>query len=63
MKVWIKNKWNNWINIDNLALYSLENKEKKNEINMCVKLQDINSSENLNLWWSGEKIEILCRLE
>ena len=63
MKVWIKNKWNNWINIDNLALYSLENKEKKDEINMCVKLQDINSSENLNLWWSGEKIEILCRLE
>lgn len=63
MKVWIKNKWDNWINIDNLALYSLENKEKKDEINMCVKLQDINSSENLNLWWSGEKIEILCRLE
>ena len=62
-KIWIKNKWNNWINIDNLALYSLENKEKKDEINMCVKLQDINSSENLNLWWSGEKIEILCRLE
>lgn len=63
MKVWIKNKWNNWINIDNLALYSLENKEKKDEINMCVKLQDINSSENLNLWWSGEKIEVLCRLK
>ena len=62
-EIWIKNKWDNWINIDNLALYSLENKEKKDEINMCVKLQDINSSENLNLWWSGEKIEILCRLE
>ena len=63
MKVWIKNKWDNWINVDNLALYSLENKEKKDEINMCVKLQDIKSSENLNLWWSGEKIEVLCRLE
>lgn len=62
-EIWIKNKWDNWINIDNLALYSLENKEKKDEINMCVKLQDINSSENLNLWWSGEKIEVLCRLE
>ena len=62
-EIWIKNKWDNWINVDNLALYSLENKEKKDEINMCVKLQDINSSENLNLWWSGEKIEILCRLE
>ena len=27
-----KNKWNEWINVDNLALYSLENGEKKDGI-------------------------------
>ena len=31
-EVWIKNKWNEWINIDNLELYSLENEEKKDGI-------------------------------
>ena len=30
---WIKNKWDNWINIDNFELYSLENWEKKDEMN------------------------------
>ena len=31
-EVWIKNKWENWINVDNLELYSLENEEKKDGI-------------------------------
>ena len=35
-EIWIKNKWNNWINIDNLTPYSLENEEKKDEINLCI---------------------------
>ena len=32
-EVWIKNKWTNWINVDNLELYSLEKQEKKDEMN------------------------------
>jgi len=62
-EVWIENEWSNWINIDNYGLYSLENKDKKNEINLCIKTQNINYSENLNLWWSGENIEVLCKVE
>ena len=31
-EVWIKNKWNEWINVDNLALSSLENGKKKDGI-------------------------------
>ena len=31
-EIWIKNKWTNWINVDNLELYSLENEEKKDGI-------------------------------
>ena len=31
-QVWIKNKWNEWINIDNLALFWLEKEEKKDGI-------------------------------
>ena len=31
-QVWIKNKWDNWINVDDLVLYSLENGEKKDGI-------------------------------
>jgi hypothetical protein len=31
-EVWIKNKWTNWINVDNLELSSLENREKKDGI-------------------------------
>ena len=27
-EIWIKSKWNNWINVENLTLYSLENEEK-----------------------------------
>jgi hypothetical protein len=30
--VLIKNKWTNWINVDNLELSSLENEEKKDGI-------------------------------
>jgi hypothetical protein len=33
-QVWIKNKWDNWINVDDLALYSLENGEKKDGIDL-----------------------------
>jgi len=32
-EVWIKNKWTNWINVENLELYSLEKEEKKDEMN------------------------------
>ena len=31
-EVWIKNKWTNWINVDNLELSSLENEKKKDGI-------------------------------
>lgn len=31
-EVWIENKWDNWINVDNLTLSSLENEEKKDGI-------------------------------
>ena len=62
-EIWIKNKWDNWINIDNLALFWLENEEEKDGMNLCINLQNTNFSENLDLWWSGEKIEVLCRLE
>ena len=46
-EIWIKNKWNNWINIDNLWLYSLENEEKKDEMNL----------------YTWENFEVLCNLE
>ncbi len=46
-EIWIKNKWNNWININSLWLYSLENEEKKDEM-------------NLHTW---ENFEVLCNLE
>ena len=32
-EVWIKNKWENWINVDNLVLFWLEKEDEKNEIN------------------------------
>ena len=32
MEVWIKNKWTNWINVDNLELSPLENEVKKDGI-------------------------------
>ena len=32
-EIWIKNKWENWINVDNLALFWLEKEDEKNEIN------------------------------
>ena len=32
-EVWIKNKWTNWVNVDNLELSSLEKEEKKDEMN------------------------------
>ena len=32
-EIWIKNKWDNWINVDNLALFWLENKEEKDGMN------------------------------
>lgn len=59
-EIWIKNKWDNWINIDNLTLYSLENEEKKNEMNLYANLQSKNFSSNL--WWNRKNFEILCRL-
>ena len=37
--VWIKNKWENWINVDDLELYSLENEEKKDWIELLCKIK------------------------
>ena len=108
-EIWIKNKWDNWINVDNLALFWLENEEEKDGMNLCIEdwnkiiknwdndpmlhedesliewrkqfdnVEDLckefikvnpmywsghrNSSIVSLLWWSGEKIEVLCRLE
>ena len=62
-EIWIKNKWDNWINIDNLALFWLENEEEKDGMNLRVNLQNTGFFENLDLRWSGEKFEVLCRLE
>ena len=45
-EVWIKNKWTNWININNLDLYSLEKEEKKDEMKESIK----------------ENFEILCKV-
>ena len=61
-EIWIKNKWDNWINIDNFGLYSLENEEKKDEMNSCVNLQNKNLYSTSNLWWNRKIFEILCRL-
>ena len=108
-EVWIKNKWNNWINVDNLALFWLEKEEEKDGIDLCIEdwnkiiknwdndpmlhedesliewrtqfdnVEDLckefikvnpmywsghkNESVISLLWWSGEKIEVLCKLE
>lgn len=99
-KVWIKNKWEDWINIDNLALFWLEKEEEKDGIDLCIEdwnnewykdesvvewrnqfetVEDfcsefikenpmywtghINSEIISELWWTGEKIEILCDIE
>ena len=99
-EVWIKNRWNNWINIDNLALFWLEKEEEKDWIDLCIEdwnnewykdesvvewrnqfetVEDFCSEfikenpmywtghRNLaivsELWWPGEKIEILCDIE
>ena len=108
-KIWIKNKWDNWINVDNLALFWLENEEEKDGMNLCIEdwnkiiknwdndpmlhedeslIEWYNQFDNVEdlckefikvnpmywsghknasiislLWWSGEKIEVLCRLE
>ena len=59
-KIWIKNKWDIWINVDDLELYSLENEKKKDEMNLCTKSEN-NSVLISDLWWNGEIIEILCK--
>jgi len=59
-KIWIKNKWDIWINVDDLELYSLENEKKKDEMNLCTKSEN-NSVLISDLWWNGEFIEILCK--
>ena len=35
-EVWIKSQWEDWINIDNLALFWLEKEEEKDGIDLCV---------------------------
>ena len=108
-EVWIKNKWDNWINVDNLALFWLENEEEKDWMNLCVEdwnkiiknwdndsilhedssliewhnqfdnVEDLceefikvnpmyrsghrNTSIVSLLWWNGEKVEVLCKLD
>ena len=46
-EIWIKNKWNDWINIDNLMPLSLEKGEEKDEIKTSIR----------------ENFEILCRID
>lgn len=46
-KIWIKNKRDDWINIDNFAPLSLEKEEEKDEMKTSVK----------------EKFEVLCRVD
>ena len=97
-EVWIKNKWENWINVDNLVLFWLEKEDEKDWIDLCIEdwnnewykdesvverrnefetLEDFCSEfikvnpmywsghRNLaivsELWWPGEKIEVLCK--
>ena len=67
-EIWIKNKWDKWINIDNITLYSLENEEKKDWIDSYV---EWNSDPSLyedksitpNLWRYGKIAEIMCNIE
>ena len=49
MEVWIKNKWENWINIDNLALFWLEKEDEKDGIQLCI--EDWN-----NEWYKDESV-------
>ena len=48
-EVWIKTQWENWINIDNLALFWLEKEEEKDWIDLCV--EDWN-----NEWYKDESV-------
>ena len=59
-EIWIKNKWDNWINVDNLALFWLENEEEKDGMDL-YKSQIIDFSKISDLLWSGQKIEVLCK--
>ena len=99
-EIWIKNKWTNWINIDNLALFWLEKEDEKDWIDLCIEdwnnewykdeslvewrnqfetLEDFcsefikvnpmylsghrNAAIVSELWWPGEKIEVLCKVD
>lgn len=58
-EIWIKNKWKNWINVDQITTSSLENEEKKDEIQMCIA-----SWNNIyTLHESKIEFEILCKTE
>jgi len=106
-EVWIKNIWEEWINIDNLVIFWFK-EEKKDNIDLCIENWNnviknwdkdpmLNGDESLIewrnqfdnveylceefvkinpmywtchenvpvgslLWWSGERIEVLCKL-
>ena len=108
-EIWIKNKWNNWINIDNFVLFWLEKEQEKDWINSCIEdwnniiknrdsdpilhedesliewrrkydnVEDLcrefikvnpmymsgheNAAIVSEIWWSGEKFEVLCKLD
>ena len=36
-EVWIKNMWENWINVDNLGLFWLEKQEEIDWIQLCIR--------------------------
>ena len=58
-EIWIKNKWKNWINVDQITTSSLENEEKKDEIQMCIA-----SWSNIYTLHENETgSEILCKTE
>ena len=60
-EIWIKSKWNEWINIDKIIPYSLEKGMEKDEMNMCVSIWSnrIFSDDNI-IDQSVNNLEILC---
>lgn len=48
-EVWIKSQWEDWIDVDNLALFWLEKEEEKDWIDLCI--EDWN-----NEWYKDESV-------
>ena len=48
-EVWIKSKWEDWVNVENLALFWLEKEDEKDGIDLCI--EDWN-----NEWYKYESV-------